>query len=316
MHTKNSISIVIPAYNEGSGLTAFLDALEAHLDHINQYSFNYIIVNDGSSDDTPSHLNNYSFKRPARIIHLSRNFGKESAITAGLAHVDGQACIIMDADFQHPLPIINTLLETWNNNEFDMVYTVRENRNDEGLLKRLFTKCFYAIVNRGRNPNLPKDAGDFRLLNRKVIDALLLCQERVRFMKGLYAWVGFKTKAITFTVDERQHGNSKWHFIKLVRYAIQAIISFTDFPLQMWTVIGFLIATASFLYGAYNIIIALTHHVHVPGYPTLVTAIFFFGGIQLISIGVIGEYLARVFQEVKGRPTYLIRDMYDNTPND
>ncbi len=316
MATHPCISLVIPVFNEGDGICRFLDTLDKHLDTLSNYTFEYIIINDGSDDHSDDALTNYTFSRSSKVIHFSRNFGKESAVTAGLAHASGDAVLIIDADFQHPFSVMDELIHTCFTDDFDMVYAVRNNRKDEGLLKRALTHCFYKLVNMGRGPKLPIDAGDFRIMSRKVVDALLSCTERVRFMKGLYAWVGFKTKAIEFAVCERQHGKSKWNIAQLIRYAIRGIVGFTDIPLKIWTIIGFFISFASFLYGAYNIVMALTHKIDVPGYATLVTAIFFFGGIQLLSIGIIGEYLSRVFQEVKGRPTYLIRDIHESHKND
>ncbi len=301
------ISLILPVYNEGSGILIFINELKNYLHDLHQYEFELIIVNDGSTDDSEKILKAYQSSIPCRLITFSRNFGKEAAISAGLTHAGGEAAIIMDTDFQHPVTLIAELIKVWQEEGYDMVYTIRANRDDESLIKRLFTSVFYKIINTGAGPDLPTHAGDFRLLSRSVIDAILSCPEHVRFMKGLYSWVGFRSKAITYEVNERKFGKSKWPFLKLLRLATEGITNFTDLPLRIWTLIGFIIAAFSLLYGAINVISALFFGIDTPGYPTLVTAIFFFGGIQLISIGIIGEYLSNIFREVKKRPIYIIK---------
>lgn len=304
------ISLVLPVYNEKDGLLVFLNELTNYLKMLPaHYCFEFVLVNDGSTDGTTYLLKNYQSEFPVRTLHFSRNFGKEAAVSAGLAHAKGDAVIIMDTDFQHPHYLIPALIVAWEKDGFDMAYTIRANRDDESLLKRGFTALFYKIVNTGDGPNLPIHAGDFRLLSRRVVNAILACPEHVRFMKGLYSWVGFESKAITYEVEKRRYGKTKWPFFKLLRLAAEGITNFTDFPLRVWTFIGFFIAFLSLMYGLINVVSTLVFGVDVHGYPTLVSAVFFFGGIQLISIGVIGEYLSNVFREVKQRPTYIIKEI-------
>lgn len=301
------ISLILPVYNEADGILNFLNDLKTYLLTLNIYSFELLIINDGSTDGSEKILTSFHSSFPCRLIHFSRNFGKESAISAGLANAEGDVAIIMDSDFQHPFNLIPELIKAWQEEGYDMAYTIRSNRNDESMIKRIFSSVFYKIINTGDGPNLPVHAGDFRLLSRPVIDAILSCHEHVRFMKGLYAWVGFRSKAITYDVGARKYGKTKWSFFKLFRLAVEGITNFTDLPLRIWTLIGFVIAAFSLIYGLVNVISTLLYGVDTPGYPTLVSAIFFFGGIQLISIGVIGEYLSHIFREVKKRPTYIIK---------
>lgn len=301
------ISLILPVYNESAGILIFLNDLKNYLQTLSECAFELIIVNDGSTDDSEKILKAYRSSIPCRLITFSRNFGKEAAISAGLAHASGEAAIIMDADFQHPFTLIAELIKAWQVEGYDMAYTIRANRDDESFIKRVFSSVFYKIINTGVGPNLPIHAGDFRLLSRPVIDAVLSCPEHVRFMKGLYSWVGFRSKAIAYEVNERKFGKTKWSFLKLLRLATEGITNFTDLPLRIWTLVGFVIAAFSLLYGAYNVIRALFFGIDTPGYPTLVISIFFFGGIQLISIGIIGEYLSNIFREVKKRPVYIIK---------
>lgn len=308
------ICLVLPVYNEEKGIQAFLLALMDYLKTLKEIDFSLLIVNDGSTDSTPVILKNITAHIPIEVVHFSRNFGKEAAISAGLALATGDAVIIMDADFQHPFHLISVLIKAWREEGYDMAYTVRANRDDESFIKRLFTRIFYKLINTSRGPKLPVHAGDFRLLTRKVVDAILACPEHVRFMKGMYAWVGFKTKAISYQVEARRFGKSKWPFYKLLLLATEGITNFTDFPLRVWTVIGLVIALLSIIYALVNVITTLIFGVDIPGYPTLVCAILFLGGVQLISIGVIGEYLSNIFREVKGRPTYIIESIEKHPP--
>lgn len=303
------ISLILPVYNESDGILIFLSNLETYLLTLDSHQFELIIINDGSTDGSTKVLKTYHSQFPCRLIHFSRNFGKEAAISAGLAHANGDAAIIMDTDFQHPFKLIPDLIDAWQKEGYDMAYTIRSNRNDESFIKRAFTSIFYKIINTGDGPALPLHAGDFRLLSRHVINAIISCPEHIRFMKGLYSWVGFQSKAITYDVLERKYGKTKWPFFKLLRLAVDGITNFTDLPLRMWTLIGFVIAVVSLIYGGINVISALLFGIKTPGYATLVSAIFFFGGIQLISIGIIGEYLSNIFREVKRRPSYIIKEI-------
>lgn len=306
------ISCVVPCHNEAENIISFLRTLQPTLKNISN-NVEIIIVDDGCTDNTSSLAIHESNIDSVKLIRLSRNFGKELAITAGLEHSTGDVTVIIDADFQHPIDLIPVFIAKWVEG-FDMVYAVRETREDESLLKRTFTKFFYRINELMAEVKIPPNAGDFRLLDKKAVAAINTCNERVRFMKGLYAWVGFKSIAIPFQVQPRQKGTSSWRFAKLLELAITGITSFSSIPLRFWGIVGFIVSFASITYGICIIIDTLLFGVDVPGYSTIVTAIMFFGGIQLLSIGIIGEYVGRIFNEVKDRPKYIIEEKigFDN----
>jgi len=241
-----------------------------------------------------------------KLVGLSRNFGKEIALTAGLDHASGDVVVLLDADFQHPTDLLSNFLEQWANG-FDMVYGMRIDRESESYLKRNFARVFYWLMQKLTNIDLPNNAGDFRLMDRKVVNALKHFPERSRFMKGLYAWVGFKKIGVPYQVKDRKAGKSSWGFSRLAELAITGITSFSDVPLRIWGFIGFVISFISLLYAIYIAIVTLIYGADLPGFPTLAVAIMFFGGIQLLSIGILGEYIARIFTEVKQRPRYLIQ---------
>ena len=239
------------------------------------------------------------------MLGFSRNFGKEIALTAGLENCSGEVAILMDADFQHPIEILPQFLKQWSEG-YDMVYGVRKNRDHESRLKRNFARLFYWIMAKITRIDIPNNAGDFRLLDRKVIDTLNSFNERTRFMKGLYAWVGFKKIAVPFEVHERTAGKSSWGLVKLTELAITGITSFSNIPLRVWGFVGFIISLLSLIYAIYIVTMTLMYGTDLPGFPTLAAAILFFGGVQLLSIGILGEYIARIFTEVKQRPMYVI----------
>lgn len=300
------ISCIVPAYNEAAGIKKFLQTLVTKLQSLH-HPYEIIVIDDGSKDQTSvivEALANES-NNSIKLISFSRNFGKEIALTAGLEHASGDAVIIIDADFQHPLDLIPIFLEKWSEG-YDMVYGIRKDRKNETATKRAFSQLFYKLLGLSANINIPPNAGDFRLLDRAVVASLNTCKERSRFMKGLYAWVGFNSVAVPFDVQERTTGKSSWSFFKLTKLGIGGIISFSDLPLQVWGFIGFVISAISFAYGLYIVLKTLIFGVDVPGYATIVVAIMFFGGIQLLSIGILGEYIARIFNEVKNRPAYII----------
>lgn len=299
------ISCIVPVFNEEPVVAAFVTALTATLQQqTNQ--FEIILVDDGSRDNTLPVITELAKDSRIKVIGLSRNFGKEVAITAGLDHARGSVAIIIDADFQHPLELIPLFLERWAQG-YDMVYGVRTDRESESYLKRRFANLFYWLMQKITQINIPRNAGDFRLLDRKVIDALNAFPERTRFMKGLYAWVGFNSLAVPFTVQNRAAGKSSWRFMRLTELAITGITSFSDVPLRVWGMIGFLISLVSLIYAIYIVTVTLLYGADLPGFPTLVVAIMFLGGVQLLSIGILGEYIARIFTEVKHRPKYLIQ---------
>ncbi len=301
-----ALSCIIPVYNEAENLERFIPALMAECQKHSQ-QIELIVVDDGSRDQTVPILEALQEHFPINLLVFSRNFGKEAALTAGLAHVSNQASatLIIDADFQHPLNCITEFVTQWQAG-YDMVYGVREHRQDRPLFLRLFSHLFYRLIDRITPIKIPHDAGDFRLLDAKVVVALNQLPERERFMKGLYAWVGFKTKAITYQPEERRHGQSSWGFGKLFELAITGIASFSSAPLRMWSVIGAIISSLSLLYAFGIVFDTLINGVDLPGYATITVAITFLGGIQLLSIGILGEYIARIFTEVKQRPPYII----------
>lgn len=298
------ISCVVPVFNEESVISSFVAALISLLEsQTNQ--FEIILVDDGSRDRSLLIMQQLASDARIKVIGLSRNFGKEVALTAGLEHASGSVAIILDADFQHPLATIPVFLEHWSQG-YDMVYGVRTDRESESYLKRRFANSFYWLMQKITQIDIPPNAGDFRLLDRQVINALNSFPERTRFMKGLYAWVGFKSLAVPFTVQQRAGGKSSWRFTRLTELAITGITSFSDVPLRVWGMIGFLISLVSLVYAIYIVTVTLLYGADLPGFPTLVVAIMFLGGVQLLSIGILGEYIARIFTEVKHRPKYLI----------
>mgnify|MGYP001809724752 CR=1 FL=1 len=303
------LSLVVPMFNEAANLDHLFTRLTQVLEGIGE-PYEIVCVDDGSHDDTVARLLDHH-QRDARIklVELSRNFGKELALTAGLHHAAGQAVVMIDADLQHPPETIVEMMAKWREG-FEMVIAVRRDREHESAFKRLAARAFYDFFGRVSEVRLPPGAGDFRLLDRKVVNVLNAMPEHSRFMKGLYAWVGFRQVIIAFDVADRTHGETKFNLFRLWRLAIDGITSFTSLPLKVWTFIGMLVATLAFLYGVLFIVKTLILGIDVPGYPSLIVAITFFSGVQLISLGVIGEYLGRVFAEVKNRPLYVVRSAH------
>lgn len=299
------ISCIVPVYNEEAVVAEFVAKLQATLLNLS-HRFEIILVDDGSRDKTVETILSLPKEYKVKLLSLSRNFGKEVAITAGLEYAKGEVAIIVDADFQHPLDMIPVFLTHWGEG-YDMVYGVRTDRESEAYFKRSFANMFYWLMQKITKIDIPRDAGDFRLLDRKIITALQQFPERTRFMKGLYAWVGFKKLAVPFEVKERAAGRSSWRFTKLTELAITGITSFSDVPLRVWGFIGFVISVISLIYAVYITTDTLLNGTDFPGFPTLVVAIMFLGGIQLLSIGILGEYIARIFTEVKQRPKYLVQ---------
>ena len=302
-----AMSCIVPIHNESSNIKPFITALSKKI-HSHTNVFEIIIVDDGSDDNSQEIIMQQIMPHnPAvKLITFSRNFGKESALTAGLDEVNGEVAILIDADFQHPIDVIDIFLQEWVAG-YDMVYGVMDNRKNESILKRWITSAFYWIMRHVGEISIPSNAGDFRLLDRSVIDALNLCHERSRFMKGLYAWVGFKSKKIVFSVKKRRAGQSSWHILRLANLAVAGIVSFSDLPLRFCAVVGLLL---SFIAGISVIYIVLdtliTGARNLPGYPTLLAAIVFFSGMQLLFLGVLGEYISCIFREVKKRPKYIV----------
>lgn len=298
------ISYIIPVYNEESVIKEFIATLSNTAKQL-AYPYEILIVDDGSIDKTSEHVHQLKEQYSLRYIRFSRNFGKERALSAGLDHARGDAVILMDSDFQHPMNVLSTFISEWENG-YDMVYAVRQDRSDESWLKRTCAQAFYQFTSKINRVNIPANAGDFRLLDRKIVNALQTLPERNRFMKGLYSWVGFKQKAVLFEVQPRKAGASQWSFYSLLDLAITGITSFTAFPLRMIALGGMGLAALALLYALWIILSTFICGKETPGWATIVTAISFFGGLQLFAIGVVGEYIGRVFDEVKGRPHYII----------
>lgn len=298
------ISCIIPVFNEQANVELFFPKLATCLQAMTN-RFEIIAVDDGSRDDTLQKIMQLPANLNIKVLGFSRNFGKETALTAGLEHCSGDVAILMDADFQHPLETLPEFLRQWGEG-YDMVYGVRKNRDNESRIKRNFARLFYWVMAKITHIDIPNNAGDFRLLDRKVINAVNSFKERTRFMKGLYAWVGFKNIAVPFEVQDRAAGKSSWRFYKLTELAITGITTFSDVPLRVWGFIGLIISLISLIYAIYFVTDTLIFGTDLPGFPSIIVAVMFLGGIQLLSIGILGEYIARIFTEVKQRPNYII----------
>lgn len=310
--SRKKISLVSPFYNEGGGVLPFFDRVcQVLMPMAETYDLEIVCVNDGSRDQTLAALIKAKTQYPfIKILDLSRNFGKEAALTAGLDHASGDAIVPLDADLQHPPEAIPGMVALWREG-YDVVLAKRLNRETDGTLQRWTARWFYRFARRISQVEIPADVGDFRLMDRRVVDAVKALREKSRFMKGIFAWVGFKTTTVHYTVEPRQHGQSSFNFWKLWNLALEGITSFSTLPLRMWTYIGGVISLVSFVYALYLLFSTLIYGVETPGYASMMIVILFLGGIQLIGIGVLGEYLGRVFAEVKQRPNYIIREIID-----
>lgn len=300
------ISIICPCYNEADVLEKFANRL---IDVLDPETANYelVFVNDGSTDATLAKL--LELKKgpiPLRIIDLSRRFGKEAAIAAGLDHANGDAVIVIDADLQDPPELIPELVAAWRDGN-KVVVARRSDRSADTLLKRLSARAFYRFHNLLSQTEIPVDVGDFRLLDREVVDVLCKLPERQRFMKGLFSWVGFEPAVVDYTRESRASGRTKFSWWRLWNLGLEGITSFSTAPLRVWTYIGLAISATAFTYGGYIVLRTLVFGIDVPGYASLLTAVLFLGGVQLISLGVIGEYVGRIYMETKGRPIYVVR---------
>lgn len=300
------ISILVPCYNEEQVLPHFIKAITPLMEN-KQYEWELLLVDDGSSDASLS-LMHQARLQDARIhyIELSRNFGKENALMAGLDHVSGDAVVIMDADLQHPVSAIPELIQKWEDG-YDDVYARRMTRGKESWLRKFFTKQYYTLLQASSETNVYPNVGDFRLLDKQCVQALRTMRETDRYTKGMYAYIGFRKTSIDFVQEERVAGSSKWGFGKLVRLAIDGILSSSIKPLQIATKTGMTVSLISFMYLVYVFVKALLYGDPVRGFPTLIIVILFLGGLQLLSIGILGEYIGRIFHESKHRPSYFIR---------
>jgi glycosyltransferase involved in cell wall biosynthesis len=300
------VSCVIPGFNEAANLRRLLPMLADFLaQRFDRWEI--VLVDDGSTDDTGRVIDEWAAQSANfQGLQFSRNFGKEAALSAGLEAARGDVVVQLDADLQHPPELIDQMVERWRAGA-DVVYAVRVDRSDEQVLKRLGVKLFYGMIQGTDRYEVPPNAGDFRLMDRQVVDALLRLPERNRFMKGLYAWVGFRAEGIPYTPAERASGKTSFNLLRLVRFSIDGITGFTTWPLRLVSLIGVALALLAFLYGGFLTVSYLLYGNEVPGWTTVVVGLLFFSGIQMISIGVLGEYVSRIFEEVKGRPLYLVR---------
>lgn len=309
------ISIICPFYNEEQAVAAFFHGVNAVISKLSEYEFELICINDGSKDKTLEFLLLEQTKDPRiKIIDFSRNFGKEAALTAGIDMAQGDAVIPIDADLQDPPELIIKMLEKWREG-YEVVLGRRADRSSDSFLKRTTAKLFYRLEKSIADCDIPSNVGDFRLMDRKVVAAIKKLPERRRFMKGIFAWVGFKTAILDYTRHARDRGTTKFSPWKLWNFAIEGITSFSTMPLRVWIYIGTVISILSILYAIYMVLRVLIFGIDVPGYASIFTSILFLGGVQLISIGIIGEYIGRIYYETKQRPLYIVRDVYPNNAN-
>lgn len=309
---RYSLSVVVPAYNEQDVLTEFHRRLSAVLDALPATS-EIVFVNDGSQDATLALMHRLRSIDPRiAVVDLSRNYGKEVALTAGLDHAGGDAVIVIDADLQDPPELIPVLIEQWQAGH-DVVYAQRTARDGESWLKRATAAAFYRVIQGVSRVPIPNDTGDFRLLSRRAVSAVAQFREQHRFMKGLFAWIGFAQKAVPYRRDARFSGETKWNYWKLWNFAIEGITSFSVAPLKIATYLGVLIAVLSFAYALFIIYKTLVYGDPARGYPSLMVVVLFLGGVQLLFIGIMGEYLGRLFNEAKRRPLYFTKDYQRST---
>lgn len=305
------LSLVVPVYNEEEMASLFVDRVSQIFGSDPSIKLEFVFVNDGSSDSTLNCLLELQQNDPSvRIVDLSRNFGKEAALSAGLKVATGQVVVPIDVDLQDPPELIRDMLEKWREG-YEVVLGRRINRDSDSWGKRISAMWFYRIHNKMADPELPENVGDFRLMDRMVVDALNELPESRRFMKGLFAWVGFRTAVVNYVRPERAAGKTKFNGWRLWNFALEGVTSFSTDPLKIWTYLGAFVAAASLFFAAYIILRVFVHGIDTPGYASVMVAVTFLGGLQLIGIGVIGEYLGRTYLESKRRPIYLVRKIYE-----
>jgi glycosyltransferase involved in cell wall biosynthesis len=301
------ITVIVPAFNEALAIASTVENIADKLKSLSPH-WDIVVVDDGSRDDTSNIVRSLPATLNTTLVKFSRNFGKEYAITAGLSHATGDIVICMDADGQHSSDLLSTMLEKWREG-YDMVYAVRQDREVESAFKKWGSKFFYGMMSASGKINIPKDAGDFRLMDRKVVDALNALPERSRFMKGIYAWVGYQSIGIPYTPLPRTFGESTFSRLRLMSLAWTGITSFSVIPLRLASAVGVLLAIFAFGYGIIVVIDRMFFNASVPGWPTVVASMMFLSGVQLLFIGILGEYLARIYDEVKGRPPYIVAEV-------
>jgi polyisoprenyl-phosphate glycosyltransferase len=303
------LSVVVPVKNEENGILPFVDRVGPILDAISADSgWEILFVDDGSTDATLAAIVAANMRDPrVRALSLSRNFGKEAALSAGLDHARGNAVIPMDADMQDPPEVLPEMVAKWREGH-EMVFGVRRSRDEDSLAKRVTAGLFYRAHNMVSADKIPENAGDFRLMDRKVVDVIRAMPERNRFMKGLFAWAGFHQAAVEYDRAERETGKTKFNYWKLWTLALDGITSASTVPLRIWSYVGALVALFAFGYGTFLAVDTMMFGNSVPGYASIMTSVLFLGGIQLISLGVLGEYVGRILTETKQRPLYVVRD--------
>lgn len=302
------VSILIPCYNEEKNIPFLYNSLIQVIETFKNYDWEFLFINDGSNDNSLAIIKNLSEKdNRVKYIDLSRNFGKEAAMLAGIDFVEGDAVIIMDADLQHPPSLIPEMIKEWENG-FDDVYAKRISRGKESNLRKKLSHIFYKTLNNDKGVKLLPNVGDFRLLDRKCIEAVKQIRETERYTKGIFSWIGFKKKELLFHQADRIAGASSMDYSKLMKLAINGYISNTTFPLRLATFIGFLVSLSGFFYMIFILIRTLLYGDEVRGFPTIIIIILFIGGVQLISLGIIGEYIAQITHESKNRPVYFIQE--------
>lgn len=307
---KKRVSIIVPAYNEEASLQKLYESLCQLADSLPAYDAELLFVNDGSTDSTQAIIASLAdIDHRVAFVNLSRNFGKEAAMLAGFDHAKGDCAVVIDADLQHPPHVIAEMLQWWEQG-YEDVYARRRTRGKEGWLRRRLTMLFYRILARSTRFEMLQNVGDFRLLDRKCINALRQLRESERYTKGLFCWIGFRKKEILFNQEERRFGESHWSLLQLTGFAIEGITSFTTAPLRLATLLGFITGAGAFVYLIYTLVKAIIYGDPVAGYPTLICVMLFLGAVQLICLGIIGEYLGRVFNESKRRPIYLVEDYH------
>ncbi|MGB8910234.1 MAG: glycosyltransferase family 2 protein [Candidatus Cybelea sp.] len=311
--TRPTLSVVVPLYNEAGIVPQLLERIGGVVERLRpEYDYEIVLVNDGSTDGTAAAIRREMERRPhVVLVNLSRNFGHQLAATAGLEIAAGDAVILMDGDLQDPPELIETFLRRWREG-YDVVYAVRRTRPGESRFKLFTARLFYRIIKRLTRIAIPLDAGDFRLMSRRVVDALRRSPERNRFLRGMVSWVGFNQTAIEYDRDVRYAGSTKYPLAKMMRFAMDGITSFSDIPLRFASYFGFTVSAIAFIYALIVIgfkLFSLNPPAYTPGWASTIVAVLFLGGVQLMSLGILGEYLGRVYDEVKGRPLYLVSEI-------
>lgn len=303
--SKQKLSILVPMYNESEVIQMFFDTMEKELTKIDM-QYEIICVNDGSKDDTLNKLMSHAAANEnIKIVSLSRNFGKEAAMTAALDYAEGDAVIPIDADLQDPPELIHQMITRWREG-YDVVYAKRSSRASDSLMKRQSAHWFYMLFNQMSETDIPENVGDYRLMDRRVVDAIKKLPEKVRFMKGLFSWPGFNCTTIEFERQSRAMGGTKFNYWKLWNFALSGITSFSTLPIRIGIYLGLFIASVSFIYGFYIITKTLWFGRDTPGYASIMVVMLFLGGVQLFFMGLMGEYIGRIYKEVKNRPLYIV----------